>query len=235
MHHPRAFPMERMTCTRILLRRNAMERSRLRRVTRRVLKILPPQQSAHVQGGKPVAIVPHAQFRAKRQMLLLRRCSARPRVLLIQRQKCQFAAVVQLRTVLNSLAASRRRRRHQRDGLNSCGSIHHAVYHTSLVTSRQYTLVTHLRFDLRGRWRRELRGRAMRAQHRSNDKHTQYYLNEALICICTRTYTIQFKSVVNLNSEAASTGEYRSMSKLSGEGGVEGRGGGGTGVVRVWR
>jgi hypothetical protein len=49
----------------------ASRRSRLRRVTRRVVKILSPQQSAHVQGRTPVAIMPHAQFRAKRQPLLL--------------------------------------------------------------------------------------------------------------------------------------------------------------------
>ena len=53
--------MERVTSARLLLRR----------VTRRVLKILPRQQSIHDQGRTPVATMPHAQFRAKRQQLLL--------------------------------------------------------------------------------------------------------------------------------------------------------------------
>lgn len=113
-----AFPMERVTSARLLLRR----------VTRRVLKILPRQQSTHVQGRTPVATMPHAQFRAKRQPLLLLLIQRAPPCLVHPApKKCQFAVVFQLRTELNSLAASRRRRHHQPDALNSCGGVYHVT------------------------------------------------------------------------------------------------------------
>ncbi len=119
MHYPRAFPMERTTVARLLLRR----------VTRRVLKILPQQQSTHVQGRTPVATMPHAQFRAKMQPLLLLLIQRAPPCLAHPAPKqCQFAVVFfLLRNKHNSLAASRRRRRHQRDALNSCGGVHHVT------------------------------------------------------------------------------------------------------------